>query len=541
MKKTLRNSFISSFIILSLLSPSVALAIPLPGAADVLPPVPVSDAAVRQKTVGLITVFGITIPGLSLDGLMIAFARHLIDNLTNSTINWINSGFHGSPQFMQDPIGDLGNIANGIAGSYIQSIGAGALCSPFRLNIEIALRNAFLQNQRRPGQSSTAQCTFTGTIANLQNFIDGDFSKGGWQGWFEMTQTPTGNPYGSYLQAQATIQSDQARSLEVAKMQADWGQGFLSHDTCKQNPQDPNGPQVCVTRTPGSVINSQLEKVLGSEVDQLNLTTDFNQIMTAILGQLTKRVFSGAQGLLTGNPGGGYSGGGGGQTGTGVCYPSSQTVIVGQTVTWSSSVSGVTNPLYTWSGSGGLTGTGPSVTLQNGYATPGTKTASVTVSGVPVTGGPATSQTIQCAPTVTVNQWGPLTGICTVSPTAAPVYNATPTSTSSPANNVTFTAQITSGGSGVYRNLTWDGDDPTITAFNGPFPGTQRIFPFQIQPPPAILPINTFTRLYTSVTTKNSAGNTINTNGTKSVTVRIIDSDPTVVPLTIQCDQVVIF
>ena len=81
MKKTLRNSFISFFLIISILTPSIVLAFV---AADTLPPVPVSDAGLRQKSLGLITVFGITIPGISLDGLMIAFARAEVDKITNS-------------------------------------------------------------------------------------------------------------------------------------------------------------------------------------------------------------------------------------------------------------------------------------------------------------------------------------------------------------------------------------------------------------------------------------------------------------------------
>lgn len=517
MKKTLRNSFISFFLIISILTPSIVLAFV---AADTLPPVPVSDAGLRQKSLGLITVFGITIPGISLDGLMIAFARAEVDKITNSTVNWINSGFHGSPQFMQDPIGDLGNIANGLTGNVIQSIGLGALCSPFQLNVRVALRNSLI-NQRRPGDNYTTQCTFTGTVQNLQNFVNGNFAQGGWQGWFEMTQVPTNNPYGSFLDAKATIQSDQARQLEIATMQANWGQGFLSYDKCTTGP---NGGQTCITKTPGSVINGQLEKVLGSEVDQLNLTNDFNQIMTALLGQLVKRVFSSAQGLLTGNPNGGYGGGGGGGSATGACYPNIQIVYLNTApatpVTWSASIVGVTNPLFSWAGTGGLTG---NTTNSNPitYSSAGTKTASVTVSGVN-SSGQTTSQTIQCTPNVTVNQFGPISGVCTVAPTAAPVYQLSNTPPSA-ANNVTFTL-TPSGGSGIYRAFTWDGVDPSVKVPGGGFPNPIQTITYF----PRTTASSTFTRIYDKT-------------GSKNVGVTIIDANPTVVPVTVQCDQVFIF
>jgi hypothetical protein len=334
-----------------------------------------------------------------------------------------------------------------------------------------------------------------------------------------MTQVSSNNPYGSFLDAKATIQSDQARQVEIATMQANWGQGFLSYDKCTTGP---NGGQTCITKTPGSVINGQLEKVLGSEVDQLNLTNDFNQIMTALLGQLVKRVFSSAQGLLTGTPGG-YGGGGRGGSATGACYPSLQTVYLSSVpatqVTWSASIVGVTNPLYTWSGTGGLTGNGTSATIT--YNTAGTKTASVKVSGVN-SSGQTTSQTIQCTPNVTVNQFGPLSGICTVAPTAAPVYQLSNTPPSA-ANDVTFTL-TPSGGSGVYRAFTWDGVDPSVKVPGGGFPNPIQTITYF----PKTTASTTFTRIYDKT-------------GSKNVGVTIIDANPTVVPVTVQCDQVFIF
>lgn len=527
MKKTLRNIFVSFLIFSSFItSPSVALA-GLLGPADAIPPVPSADAGQRQKNLG-ITLFGITIPGINLDSLMIAFARSQVDHITNATVNYINKGPGNSgPQFLVDPIGDLGAIANGTAQPFLQSVGLGALCSPWRGKIQLALTQYYAQNAgRRPGDDYTGQCTFTGTIANLQNFIDGDFSKGGWQGWFELTQTPTGNPYAIFLDAKATLDSDQAIQEETTLLEANWGAGFLSFQKCKPSKNSTKGgasKNVCVTKTPGSVINEQLQKVLGSEVDQLNLTNDFNQIMTALLGQLQKRIFNAgtsAAGLINRTQGG-YGGGGGGGSATVACYPtnSTQTVLVNTPVTWASSVAGASNPIYTWGGTASGNQANSTVT----YSTPGTKNATLTVSSSPSNGGPATSQTVTCAPSITVSQFGPITGSCSASPMAAPEYVPSPSNPPTAINDVTFDAQI-SGGSGIYKLFVWDSSDPkdaTITLYNGNFPTTVKIFPVNST-------FTSLTRIYERT-------------GTKNTSVTVIDANGTVAPVQIQCAQVVIY
>jgi hypothetical protein len=229
-----------------------------------------------------------------------------------------------------------------------------------------------------------------------------------------------------------------------------------------------------------------------------------------------------SSGFSGGSSGGGFGGGGGGSA-TGACYPSLQTVYLSSVpatqVTWSASIVGVTNPLYTWSGTGGLTGNGTSATIT--YNTAGTKTASVKVSGVN-SSGQTTSQTIQCTPNVTVNQFGPLSGICTVAPTAAPVYQLSNTPPSA-ANDVTFTL-TPSGGSGVYRAFTWDGVDPSVKVPGGGFPNPIQTITYF----PKTTASTTFTRIYDKT-------------GSKNVGVTIIDANPTVVPVTVQCDQVFIF
>src|SRR3989344_6032704 len=66
--------------------------------ADTIPPIPTSDSALRNKDVG-ITIMGYTIPGITLDSLMITVAKAALERILDSTVDWINSGFEGNPAF----------------------------------------------------------------------------------------------------------------------------------------------------------------------------------------------------------------------------------------------------------------------------------------------------------------------------------------------------------------------------------------------------------------------------------------------------------
>lgn len=134
--------------------------------------------------------------------------------------------------------------------------------------------------------------------------------------------------------------------------------------------------------------------------------------------------------------------------------------LIGQAVTWSVAVenNGAPAPgtyVYSWSGSGGLSGTGPSAALSYGAA--GQQNAGVTVRTT--TGTP---QTFMCSNATVVSS--PLSATCSVSPN--PVLTNT---------GVTWTA-APFGGSGNYSYL-WsgaaNGTAQSVSGSSGASPGTQ--------------------------------------------------------------------
>lgn len=242
-----------------------------------------------------------------LDGLAWAIAKRIVSNMMRSLITWVNSGFSGSPSFIQDLDKFLLQAADEVVGERINNLGGigSFICSPFRLNIQIALSIKY--QQTRQGKPLAA-CTLSGVFNNFENFIEGNFQRGGWKDWITLTAQPEKyTPYGQFLAAESYISIGASNKKSNELQKASWGKGFLSKKTCEAG-VGPNGPiQNCVISTPGTVIAASLNKALGSPTDALIQADEIDELIGALMGQLANKAISGAAGLLGLSPGTGHT------------------------------------------------------------------------------------------------------------------------------------------------------------------------------------------------------------------------------------------
>lgn len=232
----------------------------------------------------------------------------MLRQMTSDIVQWINSGFQGSPAFTTDPAGLFMDIADETIGQFIESSDLGFLCSPFQLDIRIALAQSFQPYRRK------ASCTLTRIGDNVTGFIEGNNS-GSWENWLARTTQPQNNPYTSYLMAQNEIAIRIAGRKEIKLAQLNWGSGFLSYDECiaYAPPEEIAGPLQpgqeslgtaaprCIkteTKTPGSVIANQLDWAISSDIRRTELAKDIDQIVSALVGQMAKQALGGIGGLL---------------------------------------------------------------------------------------------------------------------------------------------------------------------------------------------------------------------------------------------------
>lgn len=258
----------------------------------------------------------------SLDGAAKAAARMIIQQMVSDTINWINSGFQGSPAFVENLDRYLLGIADQVAVDFLESQGFGFLCEPFQLDVRVAVATQYNNSGRNPGEF-TPQCTLEDVGDNIEGFLDGSFSQGGWGSWLELTQGSTNDPNKAMFEAQLALDAAIRDAEGNAITELDWGKGFLSFKVCADTEVASGAQRDCNIVTPGQTIADQLNSALNVGRDELITADEINEIIGALLSQLARQALQGGIGALTGGGGsGGTSGGGRYTTDDGTSYDS---------------------------------------------------------------------------------------------------------------------------------------------------------------------------------------------------------------------------
>lgn len=256
-----------------------------------------------QNTVSAVNSIEQILKELTLDGIANAIAKAAATALTKSIVSWINSGFDGNPAFITDLKGFLRDVADEAAANFIETLDADSqafLCSPFDLDYRIPLTLHYYGGTQTEGLNQQNRCGLNQVFSNVsdvEDFINGNFSNGGWKAWFQLSVKPENNPYGRLLYLEGALETQVSGATQRTGAEVDWGDGFLSFKTCNGDAGQPGG-ETCTIKTPGAVINDQLNSALGTGQRQLELADEFNEIVNALVSQLAQQALTGAQGLL---------------------------------------------------------------------------------------------------------------------------------------------------------------------------------------------------------------------------------------------------
>jgi hypothetical protein len=292
-------------------------------------------------TVSSIAQYAIQYKEFVLDGLVSYIMKAVLRQLTTSIVTWINTGFEGSPSFVTDPAGFFTNIASEEIGKFIEgSSDLNFLCKEFSIDLRISLAFQYSPFKKR------VTCTFLdapngkkGILSNVKGavnnisindnrpFTKGNFKNGGWNSWLSLTTQPQNNVYGATLMAQNQLSLIINQKIVLGKDELGQGRGFLSWKSDCTGKSSPEASRIrdnleyaktsgdkeeqarqksllkaeektgCKINTPGSVIEGQLGKVMGSSIDNLGLADEFNEIVNALFAQLVTQVVGGGGGL----------------------------------------------------------------------------------------------------------------------------------------------------------------------------------------------------------------------------------------------------
>ena len=267
----------------------------------------------HKKTVPETEAFGTAIKEMVLDPIGYVIIQLVLDGIIEETINWAESGFDGDPFFVSNYETFFLGVADEAAGIAISNYkNTEFLCSPFKIELAATL-NYWYERSKGPVEES---CTLTQVIANVENaaedldkFLDGDFSKAGWPGWFEVTAAPQNAPLGAYLKAEAkvgfaitTAEGREQRSLVM-------NSGFLSKKECEKvwvpDPEkylDVNAGKYvernCKTTTPGDLVANFINDSVGGGNETLLTADEFNELLGAVIAGFLKKGVTSAKGLF---------------------------------------------------------------------------------------------------------------------------------------------------------------------------------------------------------------------------------------------------
>ena len=233
-----------------------------------------------------------------LDPLAWYFAKALLDTMTASIIDWINSGFQGNPAFVNDLKGFMIDVADQAAGGYIYGGDLAFLCSPFALQIRIALA--------RTRAKQRIQCRLSTVVKNIDTFFDRGVQLQTLEQWTFVTLDQGSNPYSAYITAKNELDARIAGATGRAAEKLRFSSGFrdvIHLKSCLTPQSEYEGIKLsdedrgCITGTPGTVIDHQLGDTLTIGNRQLLIADEFDEIINALVGQLAKQALTGIGGL----------------------------------------------------------------------------------------------------------------------------------------------------------------------------------------------------------------------------------------------------
>lgn len=171
-----------------------------------------------------------------------AVARRALQEMTKSTVNWINDGFHGQPLFLENPDSFFKDIAKSEVKNMVDQFGYDSLKYPFGKDFALNTINSYKQTlEDNTAYSLSKLMNDPVLLHSYQN----DFNVGGWNGFLINTQYPKNNYLGFQMEATEElarrIQGTSQNAAEKVQALLQQGQGFLSPQTCPSNPNYNNG------------------------------------------------------------------------------------------------------------------------------------------------------------------------------------------------------------------------------------------------------------------------------------------------------------
>lgn len=232
-----------------------------------------------------------------LDGIAYAVAKNTLAQVTNKTLNWVNTGLNGNPLYVQNVGSYLQNIKNQQVANFLQTIpGTDPI---FGNALESVIRQSV--TGKVDGYLNVAQNT---PQAKAYNSFINDFTSGGWDSLLNPSYNSVGALFNATDQLSYKINSQQTD----AQNEIQRNNGFLDMKRCVQysNTDATSDPATAirlglstqptctqwVTDTPGSIIANQVATITTSPTRQLEYADRINEVLGGFFDNFVNNLLS---------------------------------------------------------------------------------------------------------------------------------------------------------------------------------------------------------------------------------------------------------
>ncbi|HYD93035.1 MAG TPA: hypothetical protein VEB18_01085 [Candidatus Paceibacterota bacterium] len=263
-----------------------------------------------QNTLSAIFDEQITVKEFVLDPLARMAAQRAIESVAKTTINWMNSGFDGSPAFVTNLRRDLQLLADQVADDFLGELGAeGAITSPFRDRLIDSIRDSY---RRRTAQNSffiNNRFTLDETAIDAEAFLTQGFGqdRGGLRAWVAAWGDSQNNFFGAFRTTESELGRRVGSAEDSRRTQLDWSRGLFSPCSEPEEPatggaaegegeteltqSPPGGSADCETTTLGSIAIDRLTEVTGADIESLISADELDEVLVGLLTQLMNQMF----------------------------------------------------------------------------------------------------------------------------------------------------------------------------------------------------------------------------------------------------------
>lgn len=158
-----------------------------------------------------------------LDGVAYAVAKNTLAQVTTKTLNWVNTGLHGNPLYVQNVGSYLSTVKNQQVRSFLNTVQASNPIFGNALQSSITFQTTGLLNGRISVAMNTPQ-------ARAYSAFQADFTNGGWNALLN----PAYNPVGALFNASDQLARNVYNSQLQGANEVQRNNGFLDVNSCAE-------------------------------------------------------------------------------------------------------------------------------------------------------------------------------------------------------------------------------------------------------------------------------------------------------------------